>query len=101
MLDCADVGHLVFLPSGDAALTRRATRFSGLSAVVVRWSSSRKRCERQGIPAEAEAIECAERSAYPMLRLEPAVATTPSLVTALSISTAWPGRITDGAGGAA
>jgi hypothetical protein len=35
-LDCADLGHLEFLPSGDAALTRRATKASGLSAVVVR-----------------------------------------------------------------
>jgi hypothetical protein len=60
-VDCADLGHLVFLPSGDAALTRRATRFSGLSAVVVRWSRSRKRYERQGILAEAEAIERAEQ----------------------------------------
>ena len=25
-LDCADLGHLEFLPSGDAALTRRATK---------------------------------------------------------------------------
>jgi hypothetical protein len=25
-VDCADLGHLVFLPSGDAALTRRAKR---------------------------------------------------------------------------
>jgi hypothetical protein len=60
-LDCADLGHLVFLPSGDAALTRRAKRASGLSAVVVRWSRSRKRYERQGILAEAEAVERAEQ----------------------------------------
>ena len=60
-LDCADLGHLVFLPSGDAALSRRAKRISGLSAVVVRWSRSRKRYERQGILAEAEAIERAEQ----------------------------------------
>ena len=33
---CADLGHLVFLPSGDAALTRRAKKISRLSAVVVR-----------------------------------------------------------------
>lgn len=59
-LDCADLGHLVFLPSGDAALTRRAKNASRLSAVVVRWSRSRKRYERQGILAEAEAIERAE-----------------------------------------
>src|ERR1700675_2446161 len=59
-LDCADLGHLVFLPSGDAALTRRAKKASRLSAVVVRWSRSRKRYERQGILAEPEAIERAE-----------------------------------------
>ncbi|MCV7149715.1 DUF2293 domain-containing protein [Mycolicibacterium pyrenivorans] len=56
-LDCADLGHLVFLPSGDAALTRRARRASRLSAVVVRWSTRRKRYERQGILAENDAIE--------------------------------------------
>ena len=56
-LDCADLGHLEFLPSGDAALTRRAKKASRLSAVVVRWSRPRKRYERQGILAEAAAIE--------------------------------------------
>ena len=56
-LDCADLGHLVFLPSGDAALTRRAKKASRLSAVVVRWSKRRKRYERQGILAENDAIE--------------------------------------------
>ena len=56
-LDCADLGHLEFLPSGDAALTRRATKASGLSAVVVRWSRRRNRYERQGILAESAAIE--------------------------------------------
>jgi hypothetical protein len=56
-LDCADLGHLEFLPSGDAALTRRATKASRLSAVVVRWSTRRNRYERQGILAELAAIE--------------------------------------------
>jgi hypothetical protein len=60
-LDCADFGHLEFLPSGDAAMTRRAKKASGLSAVVVRWSRSRKRYERQGILVEPTAIEQAER----------------------------------------
>jgi hypothetical protein len=60
-LDCADLGHLVFLPSGDAALTRRAKRVSRLCAVVVRWSRSRKRHERKGILVEHDAIECAEQ----------------------------------------
>ena len=58
-LDCADLGHLVFLPSGDAALTRRAKKASQLSAVVVRWNLRRNRYERQGILAENDAIEAA------------------------------------------
>jgi hypothetical protein len=60
-LDCADLGHLEYLPRGDAALTRRAKRGSRLSAVVVQWSRTRKRYERQGILAEVEAIAAAER----------------------------------------
>jgi hypothetical protein len=40
-LDCADLGHLEFLPSGDAALTRRARKASRLSAVVVCWNTRR------------------------------------------------------------
>jgi hypothetical protein len=59
-LTCADMDHLIFLPSGDAALSRRAKQASGLSAVVVRWSRSRKRYERQGILAEEAAIQQAE-----------------------------------------
>jgi hypothetical protein len=60
-LACADLDHLVFLPSGNAALTRRAKKASGLSAVVVRWSRSRKRYERQGILVEEAALEQAEQ----------------------------------------
>jgi hypothetical protein len=59
-LTCADLDHLVFLPAGDAALTRRARRESGLSAVVVRFSRARKRYERQGILVEEEALARAE-----------------------------------------
>ena len=58
---CADMAHLVFLPSGDAALTRRAKAGSRLSAVVVRFSGSRRRFERQGILVEEQALERAER----------------------------------------
>jgi hypothetical protein len=57
---CADLDHLVFLPSGDAALTRRARKRSRLSAVVVRFSRARKRYERQGILVEEAALERAE-----------------------------------------
>jgi hypothetical protein len=59
-LECADMNHLVFLPSGDAALTRRAKRASRLSAVVVRFSRARRRYERQGILVEEPALERAE-----------------------------------------
>ena len=60
-LACADMDHLVFLPSGEAALTRRAKKASGLSAVVVRWSRTRKRYERQGLLVEEAALEQAEQ----------------------------------------
>jgi hypothetical protein len=60
-MQCADLDHLVFLPSGHAALTRRAREASRLSAVVVRFSRSRKRYERQGILAEEAALELAEQ----------------------------------------
>jgi len=60
-LTCADMDHLVFLGAGDAALTRRAKKASGLSAVVVRWSRSRRRYERQGVLVEEPALEQAER----------------------------------------
>jgi hypothetical protein len=59
-LACADLDHLVFLPSGDAALTRRAKKFSTLSAVVLKWSRARKRYERQGLLVEDQALEKAE-----------------------------------------
>ena len=61
-LTCADLDHLVFLPAGDAALTRRAARAGTLSAIVVRFSRSRKRYERQGILVEEPALEAAEAS---------------------------------------
>lgn len=59
-MPCAGLDHLTFLPSGDARLTRRAKRASRQSAVVVRFSRSRKRYERKGILVEQEAIEQAE-----------------------------------------
>jgi hypothetical protein len=59
-MQCADLDHLVFLASGDAALTRRAKAASRLSAVVVRFSRSRRRYERQGILVEEEGLERAE-----------------------------------------
>jgi hypothetical protein len=60
-LTCADLDHLVFLPAGDAAVTRRAKKASRLSAVVVQWSRTRKRYERRGILVEEPALEQAEQ----------------------------------------
>jgi hypothetical protein len=60
-LACADLDYLVFLPSGNAALTRRARKHSILSAVVLKWSRARKRYERQGLLVEAQALEQAEQ----------------------------------------
>lgn len=59
-LDCADLGHLLFLPSGDAALTRRTRKHSTLAAVVLKWSRARKRYERQGLLIEEAALNRAE-----------------------------------------
>src|SRR6266699_4221199 len=60
-LECTDLDHLVFLPRGDTALTRRSRKYSGLSAVVVRFSRSRGRYERQGLLVESAALERAEK----------------------------------------
>ncbi len=60
-LTCADLDHLVYLAAGDAALSRRSRKHSTLSAVVVRFSRSRKRYERQGLLVELPALELAEQ----------------------------------------
>jgi hypothetical protein len=59
-LTCADLDHLTFLPPGDAALTRRARKYSTLAAVVLKWSRARKRYERQGVLVEEQALDRAE-----------------------------------------
>src|SRR6476661_41802 len=59
-MSCADLAHLVYLPRGDAALTRRASRYSSLKAVLVRFSRSRNRYERQGVLVEEAALARAE-----------------------------------------
>lgn len=60
-LPCARLGDLEYLPAGEAALTRRATKYGERTAVVVRFSRSRGRYERQGLLAEKSAIEKAEK----------------------------------------
>jgi hypothetical protein len=60
-LVCADLDHLVYLPAGEPALSRRGRKHSTLSAVVVRFSRARKRYERQGLLVELPALERAEQ----------------------------------------
>jgi len=59
-MKCADLDHLLFLPSGDTAVTLRAKKHSKLWAVVVRFSRARKRYERQGLLVEEQALTQAE-----------------------------------------
>lgn len=59
-LSCADLDHLIFLASGDAALTRRARKYSRLSAVVLKFSRARRRYERQELLVEETALALAE-----------------------------------------
>jgi len=59
---CSGLDHLEFLPAGDAGLTRRAHRASELTAVVVRFSRSRNRYERQGLLVEPTALRMARQA---------------------------------------
>ena len=59
-LACAKMNDLEYLPAGDTALTRRSTKYSSRCFVVVRFSRSRGRYERQGILVEPEALARAE-----------------------------------------
>ena len=58
-LQCADMDHLEFLPSGDATLTRRSRKHSPLSAIVKRFNRRRKRYDRLGILVTPESIDAA------------------------------------------
>jgi hypothetical protein len=60
-LECVGLGSLEFLPAGDAALSRRAKARSDVHAVVVRFSRSRKRYERQGLLVQPHALREAEQ----------------------------------------
>jgi hypothetical protein len=60
-LRCVGLDDLEFLPSGDALLTRRVRARSERYAVVVRFSRSRRRYERQGLLVEPEALAAVRR----------------------------------------
>ncbi|WP_378187900.1 DUF2293 domain-containing protein [Aquimarina sp. W85] len=57
----AFVGY-TFLPSGDAALTRRSKKLSDRCAVVYEWNARRKRFQRTGQLVQESAIENAKQS---------------------------------------
>jgi hypothetical protein len=55
-LRCVGLDDLEFLPAGDALLTRRVKAKSTRHAVVVRFSKTRRRYERQGLLVEPQAL---------------------------------------------
>ena len=55
-LRCVGLDDLEYLPAGDALLTRRAKAKSTRHAVVVRFSRTRRRYERQGLLVEPQAL---------------------------------------------
>ncbi|MBB5894706.1 DUF2293 domain-containing protein [Kutzneria kofuensis] len=61
-MGCADLDHLVFLKAGNATLSRRARKESGLAAIVVRPDPRRRnRIWRVGILVEPAALDRAEQ----------------------------------------
>lgn len=60
-LGCSQLGDLEFLPSGNAALSRRAAKRSRRCVAVMQAHPVRKRFERQGILVDPAAIEHAAR----------------------------------------
>jgi len=60
-LRCVGLDDLEYLPAGDALLTRRAKAKSARHAVVVRFSRTRGRYERQGLLVEPRALADAQR----------------------------------------
>jgi hypothetical protein len=60
-LRCAGLDDLEFLPAGDALLTRRVHAASARHAVVVRFSKTRRRYERQGLLVEAQTLAQTQR----------------------------------------
>ena len=63
-LKCAGLNKLVFLPSGDVAMTRRSKKYSTLFAVVLKWRRARRRYERQGLLVGKQALKRAEKECH-------------------------------------
>ncbi len=60
-LGCVGLDELEFLPAGDAPLSRRVKAKSTRWAVVVSFSRSRRRYERQGLLVEPLALADVQR----------------------------------------
>ncbi|MES2199855.1 MAG: hypothetical protein V4489_06780 [Chlamydiota bacterium] len=60
-LSCAKLDALEYLPRGNAKLTRYVTKNSTTRTVVVEFSRSRKRYERQGVLVEKKILEAAKK----------------------------------------
>lgn len=60
---CAGLSEFVFVPSGDSQLTRKAKKNSTQTFVVVQFSRTHKRYERQGILVQEEALQKAQQEA--------------------------------------
>lgn len=58
--ECAKLDHLEILCRGNAKVTRLAGKYSSIKYVILRWSKTRKRYERQGILVEAGALDRVE-----------------------------------------
>jgi len=56
-MQCSGFDKFIFLPYGNAKRTRRAKQHSQRYAVVVRFSRTRKRYERQGLLVEENVLE--------------------------------------------
>jgi hypothetical protein len=70
-LPCAGLDDLVFLPAGDASLTREARQRSERCAVVLRFSRAMERYERKGLLVEAGAVDPRYRVVTAIVKLFP------------------------------
>jgi hypothetical protein len=70
-LRCMDLDDLEFLPAGDALLSRRVKAKSTRFAIVVRFSRSRRRYERQGLLVEPQALSDVQRELEAQRRGDP------------------------------
>jgi hypothetical protein len=70
-LRCMGLDDLVYLPAGDALLSRRVKAKNTRFAIVVRFSRSRRRYERQGLLVEPQALSDVQRELEAQRRGDP------------------------------